>query len=62
MDGSSSAMTITRGMSLHVNVLDNPPSFWIGLTHDFGVSAGSAEKFKLVQSEKSIEELISKKK
>ncbi|KAH0681452.1 hypothetical protein KY284_022537 [Solanum tuberosum] len=38
MDESSPSMRITRGMPLHVNVVDNPPSFSIGLTQDFGVN------------------------
>uniref|UniRef100_M1E039 Uncharacterized protein n=1 Tax=Solanum tuberosum TaxID=4113 RepID=M1E039_SOLTU len=62
MDESSPSIRITRGMSLHVNVVDNPPSFSIGLTQDFGVNVGSMAKYKQVQVEQSIEELRSKKK
>ncbi|KAG5581696.1 hypothetical protein H5410_052323 [Solanum commersonii] len=39
MDDSSPFMRITRGTPLHVKVVDNPLSFSIGLTHNFGVNA-----------------------
>ncbi|KAH0669530.1 hypothetical protein KY285_023693 [Solanum tuberosum] len=61
MDDSSISMRITRSMPLHVNVVDNPPSFSVGLTQDFGVNLGSMAKHKQVQVEQSIEELRSKK-
>ncbi|KAG5610176.1 hypothetical protein H5410_021457 [Solanum commersonii] len=35
MDDSSPSMRITRGMPLHVNAIDNSPSFSIGLTQDY---------------------------
>jgi len=62
MDDSSPSMRITRGMPLHVNIVDNPPSFSMGLTQDFGVNVGSMAKSKQVQDEQSIEELRFKKK
>ncbi|KAG5632624.1 hypothetical protein H5410_004341 [Solanum commersonii] len=62
MDDSSPSMRISRGTPLHVKVVDNPPSFSIGLTQDFGINAGSMAKSKQVQVDKSIEELRSKKK
>ncbi|KAH0679382.1 hypothetical protein KY284_020467 [Solanum tuberosum] len=62
MDDLSPSMRITKVMPLHVNVVDNPPSFSMGLTQDFGVNVGSMAKFKQVQDEQSIEELRFKKK
>ncbi|KAG5572476.1 hypothetical protein H5410_062242 [Solanum commersonii] len=47
---------------LHVKVVDNPVSFSIGLTQDFGVNAGFMAKSEQVQDEKCIEELRSKRK
>ncbi|KAG5610964.1 hypothetical protein H5410_022245 [Solanum commersonii] len=38
MDDLSPSMRIKRVMPLHVNVFDNPPSFSMGLTQDFGVN------------------------
>ena len=62
MNESSSSMTITRGIPLHVNFVDNLPSFSMGLTQDFGVDVGSMVKSKQVQHEQTMEELRSKKK
>ena len=55
-------MRITIGIPLHVNFVDNLPSFSMGLTQDFGVDVGSMVKFKQVQHEQTMEELRSKKK
>ena len=62
MDGSSSSMRITKGIPLHVNFVDNLPSFSMGLTQDFGVDVASMTKSKQVQDKQSKEELRSKKK
>ena len=62
MDELSSPMRITRGISLHVNFVDNLSSFSMGLTQDFGVDVGSMVKSKQVQHEQTMEELRSKKK
>ena len=62
MDGSSSSMRITKGIPLHVNFVDNLPSFSLDLTQDFGVDVGSMVKSKQVQHEQTMEELRSKKK
>ncbi|KAG5586774.1 hypothetical protein H5410_047208 [Solanum commersonii] len=62
MDDSSPYVRITRGTPFFVKVVDNLSSFSIRLTQDFGVNAGSMEKAKQVQVEKSIEELRYKKK
>ena len=48
-------MRITRGMSLHVNIVDYPPSFSIGLFQDFGVNVGYMTKPKKVQVEQYLE-------
>ncbi|KAG5568695.1 hypothetical protein H5410_064294 [Solanum commersonii] len=55
-------LRITRGTPMHVQVVDNRPSFSLSLTQDFGVNAGSIARSKQIQEEKSIEELKSKKK
>ena len=55
-------MRITRGIPLHVNFVDNLPSFSMGLTQDFGIDVGSMVKSKQVQHEQTMEELRSKKK
>ena len=52
---SSPYMRITRGMSLHVNIVDNPPSFSIELFQDFGVNVGYMIKHKQVQVEQYLE-------
>ena len=62
MNESSSSMRIIRGIPLHVNFVDNLPSFSMGLTQDFGVDVGSMVKSKQVQHEQTMEELRSKKK
>ncbi|TMW81855.1 hypothetical protein EJD97_007570 [Solanum chilense] len=62
MNESSSSMRITRGKPLHVNFIDNLPSFSMGLTQDFGVDVGSMVKSKQFQHEPTMEELRSKKK
>ncbi|TMW89682.1 hypothetical protein EJD97_016817 [Solanum chilense] len=62
MNESSSSMRITIGIPLHVNFVDNLPSFSMGLTQDFGVDVGSMVKFKQVQHEQTMKELRSKKK
>ena len=62
MNESSSSMRITRGIPLHVNFVDNLPSFLMVLTQDFGVDVGSMVKSKQVQHEQTMEELRSKKK
>ncbi|TMW98736.1 hypothetical protein EJD97_003550 [Solanum chilense] len=62
MNESSSSMRITRDISLHVNFVDNLPSFSMGLTQYFGVDVGSMIKSKQVQHEKTMEELRSNKK
>ncbi|KAH0689964.1 hypothetical protein KY289_017322 [Solanum tuberosum] len=62
MDDSSPSMRTITGTPFFVKVVDNPPSFSIGLTQDFGFNAGSVAKAKQVQVEKFIEELRSKKK
>ena len=61
MNESSSSMRIVRGIPLHVNFVDNLPSFSMGLTQDFGVNIGSMVKFKQVQHEQTMKELRSKK-
>ncbi|XP_049349451.1 CASP-like protein 1F1 [Solanum verrucosum] len=50
MDYSSPSVRITRGTPFFVKVVDNPPSFSIGLTQDFGFNAGSVAKAKQVQA------------
>ena len=62
MNESSSSVRITRGSTLHVNVVDILPFFSMGLTQDFGVDVGSLGKSKQVIQEQTIEELRSKKK
>ena len=62
MNESSSSMRIIRGIPLHVNFVDNLPSFSIGLTQDFGVDVGSMVKSKQVQHEQTIEEFEIKEK
>ena len=62
MNESSSSMRIIRGIPLHVNFVDNLPSFLMGLTQDFGVDVGSTVKSKQVHHEQTMEELRSKKK
>ncbi|XP_015086894.1 uncharacterized protein LOC107029989 [Solanum pennellii] len=62
MNESSSSMRIIRGIPLHVNFVDNLPSFSMGLTQDFGVDVGSMVKSKQVQHEQTMEELRAKKK
>ena len=62
MNESSFSTRITRGISLHVNFVDNLPSFLMGLTQDFGVDVASMTKSKQVQDKQSKEELRSKKK
>ncbi|KAG5600253.1 hypothetical protein H5410_031623 [Solanum commersonii] len=44
MDDSTLSKRTARGTPLHIQVVDNPPSFSIGLTQDFGVNAGSMTK------------------
>ena len=61
MNESSSSLRITRGIPLHVNVVDILPSFSMGLTQDFGVDVGSMVKSKQVQHEQTMKELRSKK-
>ncbi|TMW98727.1 hypothetical protein EJD97_003578, partial [Solanum chilense] len=56
------SMRNIRGMSLHVNFVDNLPSFSMGLTRIFGVNVGSMAKSKQVQDEQAMEVLRSKKK
>ena len=55
-------MRITRGIPLHVNFVDNLPSFLMGLVQDFRFYVGSMVKSKQVQHEQTMEELRSKKK
>ena len=55
-------MRIIRGILLHVNFVDNLPSFSMSLTQDFGIDVGSMVKSKQVQHEQTMEELRSKKK
>ena len=62
MNESSSSLRITRGIPLHVNVVDILPSFSIGLTQDFGFDVGSLGKSNQVIQEQTMEELRSKKK
>ncbi|TMW81226.1 hypothetical protein EJD97_011074 [Solanum chilense] len=62
MNESSSSMRITRGIPLHINFVDNLPSFSMGLTQDFGVDVGSMVKSKQAQHEQTMKELRSKKK
>ena len=62
MNESSSSMRITRGIPLHVNFVDNLPSFSMGLTQDFGVDVGYMVKSKQVQHDQTMKELRSKKK
>ncbi|KAH0727233.1 hypothetical protein KY284_003098 [Solanum tuberosum] len=62
MYDASPSKRITRGTPLHVQVVDNRPSFSLSLTQDFGVNAGSIARSKQILEEKSIEELRSKKK
>ncbi|KAH0658266.1 hypothetical protein KY289_027014 [Solanum tuberosum] len=40
MDYSTPSKRTARGTPLHIQVVDNPPSFSIGLTQDFGVNVG----------------------
>ncbi|KAH0644863.1 hypothetical protein KY284_032747 [Solanum tuberosum] len=40
MDDSTPSKRIMRGTPLHVHVVDNSPSFSIGLNQDFRVNAG----------------------
>ena len=61
MNESSSSMRITRGIPLHVNFVDNTPSFSMGLTQDCRVDVGSMVKSKQVQHEQTMKELRSKK-
>ena len=62
MNESSSSMRIIRGIPLHVNFVDNLPSFSMGLTQDFWVNVGSIVKLKQVQHEQTMEDLRSKNK
>ncbi|TMX03357.1 hypothetical protein EJD97_016799, partial [Solanum chilense] len=62
MNESSSSMRIIRGIPLHVNFVDNLPSFSMGLIQDFGIDVGSMVKSKQVQHEQTMEELRSMKK
>ncbi|TMW80434.1 hypothetical protein EJD97_020195 [Solanum chilense] len=61
MNDSSSFLRITRGIRLHINFVDNLPSFSMGLTQIFGVDVGSVVKSNQVQHEQTMEELRSKK-
>ena len=62
MNESSPSLRITRGIPLHVNVVDILPSFSMGLTQDFGVNVGSLGKSNQVIQEQTMEELRSKEK
>ena len=62
MNESSSSLRITRGIPLHVNVVDILPSFSIGLNQDFGFDVGSLGKSNQVIQEQTMEELRSKEK
>ncbi|KAH0665597.1 hypothetical protein KY285_026803 [Solanum tuberosum] len=44
MDYSTPSKRTAKGTALHIQVVDNPPSFSIGLTQDFGVNVGSMTK------------------
>ena len=55
MNESSSSLRITRGIPLHVNVVDILPSFLMGLTQDFGFDVGSLGKSNQVIQEQKME-------